>query len=197
MSNATRLATAIAIVSLALSAQPAAANLELENPLSQKVTVVNATTQQQAIADWAINRYEAAALPLPAVTITFHTDSDGCLGYLGFYDSKAQTLDMCNWGQHYKITPASTLLHELAHAWSFEYMTPADRDEFTAHRGLDDWHHEGIWWHMGQEQAAEIIAWGIGGTEFASPYVYEADCSELAEAYTVMTGTEPPHQSCG
>lgn len=196
MSNAARLATSIAIVTLALSAQPAAADLEqVEDPLSHEVTVANATAEQQAMVDWALDRYEAAALPIPTITITFHPNIDRCHGYLGYYDPTPKTLDMCNWGQHYKITPASTLLHELAHAWSFEHMTAEDRDEFTAHQGLDEWHHDGIWWHMGQEQAAEIIAWGLGGDDFTSVYVGD-DCEELSSAYTVMTGTEPAHQSC-
>ncbi len=192
MSNAARLATAIAILTTALSGQPAAAGLGHEDPLSHEVIVVDATAQQQALVDWALDRYEAAALPIPAITITFHPDSDGCDGYLGYYDPTPRTLDMCNWGQHYKITPRDTLLHELAHAWSFEHMTVEDRAEFTEHRGLDHWRHDGIWWHMGQEQAAEIIAWGVGGDEFVSVYLDDADCTELAAAYTVMTGASGP-----
>lgn len=183
---------------LTLPASHAAADLELDiDALSQEFAVVNATAEQRALVDRAVRRYGAAALPLPEFTITFHGDTAGCNGYLGYYDPTLGTLDMCNWGQHYRITPASTLLHELAHAWSFEHMTAEDRQAFTEHRGLDHWHHDGSWWHMGQEQAAEIIAWGVGGTDFASVYIDEAPCSELVAAYTVATGTEPLHQSCG
>ncbi len=96
-------------------------------------------------------------------------------------------------GQHYTIMPLSTVLHELANAWSFEHMSSTDRDEFIAHRGLDAGHHDGAWWHMGQEQAAEIIAWVLGGDRFVSGYVEGADCTELAAAYTLMTEASGPH----
>lgn len=196
MNIAARLAPSIAIVILALSAPPAVADPEqVADPVSYEVTVVNATAEQQAMAEWVLDHYEVAGLPIPAVTITFHQTSDGCRGFLGFYDATPKTLDICNWGQHYKITPASTLLHELAHAWSFAHMTEADRSEFTAHQGLDHWHHDGPWWHMGQEQAAEIIAWGVGGDRFASPYLH-GDCDELSQAYELMTGTQPLHSGC-
>ncbi len=191
MSNAARFVSAIAAISIALSAQPIAADLEQDDPFSHKTTVVNATAEQQAQVDWALGQFEAAGLPIPAITITFHNDSRGCHGYLGYYDPTPKTLDMCNWGQHYKITPTSTLLHELAHAWSFEHMTAEDRHDFTEHRGLDNWHHEGPWWHMGQEQAAEIIAWAVGGDDFVSVYLSE-DCSDLSAAYALMTSGSGP-----
>lgn len=189
MSNAARLAMAIASVTLTLSAQPAAADLELvEDPLSHEVTVVGATAEQQAMVDGAISLYEAAALPIPALTIVFHKYSEGCDGYLGYYDQATTTLDMCNWGQHYKVTAEDTLLHELGHAWSFEHMSSADRGAFVNHRDLAHWHGGDVWWHMGQEQAAEIVAWGVSGGMLNSQYLDEADCSELADAYLVLTG---------
>jgi len=193
MSNAARLGTIIAIVSLALSATPAAADLELDvDPLSHEVSVASATAEQQALVEWAMGRYEAAALPLPSLTIMFQDDLAGCDGNLGYYDAATNQLDMCNWGQHYKITPASTLLHELGHAWSFEHMDAAAQAAFVAYRGLDTWDDHRIWWRMGQEQAAEIIAWGIGGDGFFSVYLDEIPEADLAAAYDLLTRQPTP-----
>lgn len=192
MKNAARITTAIAILTTALSGQSAAADAQgPEQTLTYDVTVTGATVEQQVLVDTAIDRYRQAGLPIPSISITFHTDTDGCRGYLGYYDQTQRTVDMCNWGQHYKITPASTLLHELAHAWSFDFMTMEDRGEFTEHRGLDSWHHDGIWWHMGQEQAAEIVAWAVGGDDFVSVYLTKDTCDELSDAYEIMTGSHP------
>lgn len=75
-------------------------------------------------------------------------------------------------------------------------MTSDDRDEFTDHRGLENWRHDGNWWHMGQEQAAEIIAWGIGGDQFTSVYIDEETCTSLTESYVMLTNTDPD-TDCG
>ena len=102
---------------------------------------------------------------------------------------------MCNWGQHHTITPTMTLLHELAHAWSFEYMTPKDQQAFVEERELDDWIINVSWWHRGQEQAAEIIAWGLTDGSRQTFYLDGQPFSDLASAFEMLTGTAPLHSA--
>jgi hypothetical protein len=157
-----------------------------------QVAVIGAAPHQRDLVDWALGRFASAELPLPDVTIEFHPTVAGCRGYVGYFDQASHKLDMCDGGDQ-RITPANTILHELAHAWSFEYMAASARDEFVAHRDLASWDEADIWWHMGQEQAAEIIAWGLMEESFRSIYARWERCVDLAAAFELLTTQAPLH----
>lgn len=159
------------------------------------ITVETATAGQQALVDWALERYQAVELELPTLTISFHNHQDACHGFLGSYEAATRRLDMCNRGQHHAITPATTLLHELAHAWSFEHMTAEKQQDSVDHRNLADWSNDPSWWDRGQEQAAEIIAWGLSDGTRQTVYFDREPCEGLATAFELLTGTEPLHNS--
>lgn len=182
MNNAARFSLAIATMALSLSAQPAEADLE------PQVVVVQATLEQAALVDEVVGRFEAVGLRLPNVTIAFHDDQNLCRGHLGYYAHGSGQLDVCNWGQHYRITPATTLLHELGHAWSFEHISEAARQAFVEHQELETWNGDETWWHNGQEHAAELIAWVVGGEFYESGYLDGMDHAERVSAAQLLLG---------
>lgn len=157
-----------------------------------RVAVANATTEEAAMVDWAIDRFEDAGLELPAVTVVFHDTVDGCRGFVGHYDAGSRQLDICNRGEIH-IDPVNTLLHELAHAWSFDQLSESDRRTFIAQRSLESWDDSYSWWLMAQEQAAEIAAWGLMDDPFRSVYLYSERCADLATSFEVLTGVPPLH----
>ena len=186
---------AITIAALVWSlAQPAGSESDAAQPAPSGPTeVINATPEEAELLEWAVGRFEAAGLPLPAFTIAFHDTEEGCDDNLGLYRSGTRHIDFCNRGQH-RTTPANTLLHELGHAWSIVFLEEADRQAFAKHRSLDQWYDaDGPWWLMGQEQAAEIVTWGLMDDPFQSIWVHTERCEDLAEAFEVLTGTAPLH----
>ena len=120
-----------------------------------------------------------------------------CQGYLGYYDRSENQLDVCNQGDR-RTEPIHTILHELAHAWSFEYLPKDVVEEFTADRVLDAWRDaDARWWQQGQEQAAEVVAWGLTNDEepFNSIWVIGEQCEQLSAAFAFLTGIDPLHES--
>jgi hypothetical protein len=162
--------------------------------------ISNASPEQLDSVEKALERFEAAGLRLPPISVSFHESADACHGYLGHYATAGSQLDMCNWGQSH-ISPINTLLHELAHAWSFEFLGEETRAAFIAHRELGNWDDRSVnWWLRGQEQAAEIVAWGLMDEPFRSAYVNSERCVDLATAFELLTGVAPLHTStdhCG
>lgn len=153
------------------------------------VTIVGATAAETELVAWALDLYTEAGLELPAVTIQFHEDFNGCRGYNGYYTRIGHTVDICNRGD-LKVEARHTLVHELAHAWKFETLTAADTAAFTARRGLEAWDEGEAWWQMGQEQAAEVISWAlIDGLD--NHWVHLEGCEDLAAEYTALTGLTP------
>lgn len=160
-------------------------------------TISGGTEAQHEMAEWAIARFDEANLPLPAIAIEFHADKDECQGYLGYYDRSEKQLDVCNQGAP-RTEPIHTILHELAHAWSFEYLPKDIVEAFTENRGLDAWRDaDARWWQQGQEQAAEVVAWGLMNEvePFNSIWVIGEECEQLSEAFAFLTGIAPLHSA--
>ena len=182
MNSTTRLLLAITTFTLALATTPVEAYHE------SAVVVVKGTAAEQALVDEVVGRFESHGIELPPVEIAFHHDRESCLGNLGYYVHPAGKLDMCNWGQHYRITPATTLLHELGHALTFANMSEAEREAFVTLRGLEVWHGHDVWWHNGQEQAAEIVAWAVGGDLYAGVHLDAVEHSDRVAAARLLLG---------
>lgn len=150
---------------------------------------------------WAMRRFESARLELPPVEILFHDGTDGCGGFLGYYAAADGRVDICNRGGR-STAPINTVLHELGHAWSFANMTEADIAGFVTDRKLDVWHDDTKpWWQRGQEQAAEVVAWGLqDAIEYRSIWLHLEACSDLATDFESITGIPPLHNNttyCG
>ena len=156
-------------------------------------TAVNpAVAGDEALAEWALERFEIAGLELPPVIIIFHTDREGCRGGAGYYSHGARTVDMCERGE--SGDPRRTLLHELGHAWAFTHLSPEAIDIFVAEQGLADWSQADSWWAKGKERAAEIVAWGLqDDDEYESQYLNKTECSRIAASFELLTGIAPLH----
>lgn len=162
-----------------------------------EITIANGTEAERTMTRWALGRYEAAGLELPAMSITFHDDTEACSGFIGLYSAQAGEVRICNRGE-YETESQHTMLHELAHAWSFANLIGTDVDRFNSHRGLDHWINEqGPWWKQGAEQVAEIVAWGLQdpADPFRSRWVHTESCDRLAEAFVLVTGVAPLNDS--
>jgi len=84
------------------------------------------------------------------------------------------------------------VLHELAHAWSEGHLTAGDREEFLNIRDLRSWNSGEVPWGLrGNEQAAEIITWGLGEGEIAPMLPSPVDAETLASLYEGLTGHAP------
>lgn len=91
-----------------------------------------------------------------------------------------------------------SLLHELAHAWdqTSPDLTEADRKRFLELRGLERWSDRSLEWpYRGEEQAAEILVWGLLQGEVPIPTrvgdVGDQDTASLTAAFRLLTGRNP------
>ncbi|MDJ0923455.1 MAG: hypothetical protein QNJ77_02745 [Acidimicrobiia bacterium] len=204
MQQTTRLLSTIALIfSLLLAAQPAFASSSsgrragADRPAT---SVLGATEQETEMVEWALGRFAAAGMELPAVKVGFFTDYEDCLGFIGYFRTSTRTVFMCNRGGEERV-PEHTLIHELGHAWADHNLEAADREAFMELRGVEFWNTGGsgaaspAWWQRGYEHAAEIIAWGLAETPFHSMWLHTELCTDLASAFTALTGIEPLNDS--
>lgn len=179
---------AFALMTLATSAPTRATDDSRPVRAFGAVRLHEPNPQREEMLDWAIKRYRTAGLQMPEIDVYFHQDSGGCGGYLGF--TKNGRVDLCvrlaMEGQ-----PQRILLHELAHAWAEVQLDEETRSAFIELRGLGGWNvtaddHK----DRGTEQAAEIVAWGLG--EGTTPPMISGDTTPeaLAGGFRLLTGTE-------
>ena len=163
------------------------------------VDVVGANLRQEESVAWALSRYRAAGLELPSLTVVFHDDYESCGMREGVLRISGDEIVV----HECESDPARSrrsLLHELAHAWDrFGPLEDDVRREFLAMRGLGAWSdHELKWSQRGEEQAAEIIAWGLMHLPAPIPTSVGADGDQapdlLADAFMLLTGRPPPFE---
>ncbi len=159
------------------------------------VAVSGATAVEDEMIRWSLQRFEVAGLELPPLAVSFHNDKADCRGFVGYYSETEERVDICTRAE--TSSRRRTVLHELGHAWSFSRMTGGQIDEFVAHRGLTAWKDNDVaWWQMGQEQAAEIVAWGLQDSdEYQSIWLHLETCSDLAAGFELLTGIPPLHNN--
>ena len=161
------------------------------------IKIVASTAQQAEHADWALARFEAAGLELPSLTIVFHDDYQSCgmrEGVLRIVGEDV-TIHEC---QNGPSRSRRSLLHELAHAWDHVAGSiDADtRTDFLRLRGLRSWDDDGLPWNQrGEEQTAEIIAWGLMDQPAPIPTSVgdrgAQDNLSLTTAFILLTGIRP------
>lgn len=152
------------------------------------VLVRDADRSQHQLVDWAIGRYEASHLDLPAIEVRFHPNAAACGGNSGF--SAGGRIDMCSDSPSIGYLRA-TLLHEMAHAWLERHATASLRNRFLRLRGLHAWSSPEVPWGLrGAEQAAETLAWGLGDGSVVA-LVPDDDPEGLTSAFVALTGRQP------
>ena len=161
------------------------------NRIDMETRVTGGTPAQQAMARWAVGRFEAGGLRLPSLEIRFHRSSNGCEGRMGGYSNG--TADLC--GEHVNWMSRRTLLHEMAHGWVEATVSADLKTRFLRLRQLETWNdHASDWEERGTEHAAEIISWALDdqGTGIRLPSVPLNSPEQLADAFELLTGHPLP-----
>ena len=149
---------------------------------------VTGTTEQVAMARWAVERFEIAGLQPPAVEIAFHRDLSGCGGHLGL--AREGEVDVCT---TFVDAPARrALLHEMGHIWLDQNLSVPERESFLEFRGLHAWNSSSDMWMLrGYEQGAEIMVWALG-ERILTAQIPDNEPILLARAFELLTGLAPP-----
>ena len=156
-------------------------------PIAASPPIDGGTTSERARMRIAIDRFEAAGLTLPPLRIVFrdpsHDDCHGALGYFAAYED-VWRIAICS--------PVDSVYeHELAHAWERSNVTDAQRDHFTALRGLPTWSDRRHDWNQrGIEWAAIVIQQGLAGLPL--PPALSDEVVVRLKGYEVLTGRVAP-----
>lgn len=163
------------------------------------IVTIDMSSSERDMAARAVALFDEAGLELPSVIIRRFHDTVGCHGNDGQYrfDHGRSEVDIC--------TPDDTaweervIVHELAHAWSFRYLTPARKEMFRKLRGWKYWlnYTHAEWKDNGAEQAAEIIVWALSDHPVPVMRIGHHTCAELHAGYVALTGLEPLHGYTG
>lgn len=187
----------VTILALALGApaQPSTGATEHTPP-------VYSNENDAAAYEWAQGMFTAAGFEEPAAIIEFFDSEDACGGARGrawLDDTTTATIAVCatHRSPHVEETwRRRTLLHELAHAWIEQNVSPANMEAFTQERGLDVWSSRDVEWDdRATEHAAEILMWGIQGGDYKVDFrLNDTSCPELSAGYELLTDV---HVGCG
>lgn len=154
-------------------------------------------SEQDAVAyEWVQDLFATAGFEQPPVGIEFSENEDACGGARGrtwFDDTETTTIGVCATHANPEIQKQwrrRTLLHEVAHAWIDENVSPEDLTAFTELRGLEEWSSRTVKWEeRATEHAAEIFMWGTQGGDYKVDFRLDGtSCSELAAGYELLTG---------
>jgi hypothetical protein len=155
-----------------------------------RTTITGGDAEARGAVTWALGRYREAGLQaLPAIEIHLHPSDAGCRGEIGYY--RAGRIDLCTAAASEPYA-RKFALHELAHAWTAAHLDADTAARFLELRGLDRWNGpDDAWKERGIEQAAEIVAWGLGEGEIQPLLPEPATTDELVAAFELLTGERP------
>jgi hypothetical protein len=167
-----------------------------------EIEVYNGTPGLQDLITWSFAQFRVHGLGTPQVRrVTFHNNqTDRCEEVVGLilgdavilcFDSAASCQDQgCT---TWKPWAKQTTLHELAHAWMVEHLTPEVIDQFKTATAMPTWSSsEHPWGQRGVELAAETIAWATSDQPVqVNPKLGSHTCDELARYYQILTGRPP------
>jgi hypothetical protein len=180
-----RTAAALAIAASAITFGPSA-----EATAPAALSIHGADADDEAAVDWALRRFRTAGLRnLPPLEVHLHRSSEACNGGLGLYHMSR--IDLCTKDSSEPYARRFAL-HEIAHAWTETNVAATTAHRFMEVRGVEAWNDERFpWKERGTEQAAEIIAWGLGEGEIAPLLSEPMRTAALADLYELLTGREP------
>jgi hypothetical protein len=149
------------------------------------------TLEQYEMARWALGRFDAARLRLPATSIVFATPGDArCGGSPArvHLDEDPVLVTIC-WNSRFII------LHELGHIWEATNVPTERHTLFMDLRtNVASWASlEVPWADRGREHAANIIAWGLLEDPYPIARTYPNDPTSLTAAFVFLTDREPLH----
>jgi hypothetical protein len=173
------------------------------------IEVRNGTPTLVNLFEWGLGRFAERDLPLPRVDAVTFEPSRSCGGrsgrllddgtmrnlYVCMYDS-----DVCT-GASACVAPGAaaqiSVLHELAHAWILDHVDHDTADSILALSGRTAWDDPEVpWIERGVEYAADVIAWGLIDETLPMVRLGAPPCTELADAFTQLTGTPLAPDRC-
>lgn len=166
-----------------------------DRPISQAWGSPSA--DEQALVDWAVDRFAQAGLDLPELAVSFDPTRKGCDNAEGLYRSEPGTMpvvvvcapDADTFAA--KLRARRTLLHEFAHAWDLAYLSDRDREELALILGVGSWYAEDAAWDQrGAERLAEAFVYALLDQPRRVLKV-SLDCSALIRAFHTATGADP------
>jgi hypothetical protein len=179
----TAVALAIAAATMTLGATRAA-------PAPRPLAFTGADATDEAAVDWALHRFRTGGLrELPPLEVHLHRSREGCDGGLGLYSMNR--IDLCTKDSSEPYA-RKYALHEIAHAWAETNVDPGLMRRFMDVRDVEAWNDQRVpWKERGTEQAAEIIAWGLGEGEIVPTLSEPLESKALAGLYELLTGRAP------
>ncbi len=166
------------------------------------VELFDASDRVADLVEWSIGRFELAGLPPPHAGAIYMETARSCLeesGWTSVGDSGSiiricLSEDELGAGEDLGLAGQVTMLHELAHVWTAEYLAADVVSAFMAARGLVTWNDASApWSERGNEHASEIMAWGLAEEAIDLVRLGESDCRVLRASFTLLTGAEPLH----
>jgi hypothetical protein len=147
-----------------------------------------------AMAEWATDRFERAALELPPLRFVYHHgDRTPCRDRDGLHHpvDGINVIEICTTEPSFPTRVM--ILHETAHAWTDHALTSQRKAAFQDLRGWEYWrNYEDADWHEnGTEQAAEIMVWGLIDRPIRIVRIFQNTCDQLNAGYRTLTGTAP------
>lgn len=176
----------------------------------QLIEIHNGSPALERLVRWAVQRFEAHLSPLSLQSVTFEQGmeapqcTDDRTGitvdvggstqvYICLAEDDACAGDGCT---TFQASARLLLLHELAHTWMLRHVDEAAQRSFMDHMGVAEWSSLEVAWHdRGVEQAAQVIAWGLMDEPIELSRL-DHTCEELADAYRLLTGGDPPREAC-
>jgi hypothetical protein len=139
------------------------------------------TRDQQAMVDFALDRFETQGLRLPDLEFVFRDSLLPCDLHKGRYHRDMQLVEMCSMDEH-------TMLHELAHAWAYRNLTRGQMEAFVAEHGLDSWNDpDHAWARRGTEHVAETLAWALSDEPRHVMWVEDLDDGTKVTTHKILT----------
>jgi hypothetical protein len=166
------------------------------------IELFDATDQVAELVEWSLGRFRAAGLAPPHVDAVYLETERTCLQESAWthLDSDSAIIRFCldaddlGDGDSVSLAAEFTMLHELAHVWTAEYLSDEEMEAFTSERGLATWNDTSAGWSdRGNEHASEIMAWGLARDAIDLVRLGSPDCVELTESFRSLTGAEPLH----
>ena len=161
------------------------------------VPIATLRPDQQALVDWAMERFAQAGLELPELTVQFDPTRELCRHHEGRYQrtpAGESVVTICVPDAETfaaQLDIRRTLLHEFAHAWDYANLSDEDHEELGEILGVDAWAaHDAAWEDLGAERFAETFVFALLDQPRRVLKV-SLDCTVLLDAFRTGTGADP------
>jgi hypothetical protein len=188
--------SAVAVVSAALPNRHVALTDHPEAPVvgeaENRAAAPRLTRSEAALVAWAADRFAAAGLDTPSVTVAFTPGPENCGGFEGRYYSATETVSVCVDEHASDLVMRTTLLHEMSHAWTHHHLDAANRTAFVELRNTPTWDSwDFAWSDRAIEHAAVVMAWGLMDIHTFVQPVGDTSQRALEESFRLLTGFDP------